>query len=726
MRTRPNAEVAEFIQYFDHQRFLSVPIQERFGLLTKKEFRFIKSEVEMCQKSFEYAARNYFWITSKKGIDVLLDLVESQHLILEKLAWLRSKGRPQKLFVLKARQLGCSTLIEARIAWRTMFYPNVNAMVVSHNEDHSAKLFGMVLHIYDQLPWWLKPMLATRKYEEGLHFMNPDPEQRRQHPGLNSMISVQAATQLTGVGQGLRLSAVHASEISDWYPLKAKQIIDGDMVHALAEEDPEMFAIIETTGKGAGTYTEDLWLSCIELGERADWYPLFTPFFFERSRFLAPERGWKPEDPEIGMRGRVEREWVRCTNESCGHFYERWFRGEDRADSDCPECKMSTLRPYKLSDGQLCWIWERRLNAESRGVESLKELKQEMCSTPEESFQLRGIQVFPSDTHAWVNETIGPPIAIGNIDEKGYFHCFDSRKKDQEYTCYQSWCKADHRYEADQPMEIWEWPEEKCSYAIGVDVSEGMEEDYSVVWVNRLGAGGSPDVQVAMFRSNTIDAYAFAGPVNYIGRWYNDALMSIEHNYPTTAEQVQNFYAYPNLYRWKHLDSATNILSNKWHWQTQINTKSKLWQTAIAWLRARAWVVRSSVFAHEMKRFNKEFSDSKKASAAPGFHDDVCMAAMICLHCSHDIDSDLGGGHLPVHPESGILNVHPWQMTCRKCGHQWGADNPEHERCHRCRCILVSGKPNGNRDLRDSSQPYDMGNPESAMDSKGQYEYDSL
>ena len=84
---------------------------------------------------------------------------------------IKNRGKAQKLQIIKARQLGCSTLIEGLIAWRSMYFPNTNAMVVSHVPRHASYLFGIMLHIYDQLPWWMKPMISSRKEELGPQYL---------------------------------------------------------------------------------------------------------------------------------------------------------------------------------------------------------------------------------------------------------------------------------------------------------------------------------------------------------------------------------------------------------------------------------------------------------------------------------------------------------------------------------------------------------------------------
>lgn len=277
-RWHQDTEVRQLIEHLDQPDKFEQP-----GRLTPAEIRVILKELDRCRKDFVYAARNYFWITDKNLQDQLFSLWPSQELILEKVLELRSKGKQQKLIIIKSRQLGCSTLIEAMVAWRTMFFSNVNALVVSYDRSHTADvLFPIMTFIYDRMPWWLKPMCAMRKSEEGLHFDNPKPDLRATEPGLNSRVYVKGANSTTAVGQGIRLSAVHVSEFSDFEERTARGIIDEDMVNALAE-GPGTFAILESTAKGANTYSHRLWKRCVELAERdrAEWEPLFLPWFFD-------------------------------------------------------------------------------------------------------------------------------------------------------------------------------------------------------------------------------------------------------------------------------------------------------------------------------------------------------------------------------------------------------------------------------------------------------------
>ena len=701
-------QVETMIQVFDeipdqYRDWNRMSAEERFATLKKGERDAVMEQFYLCAEDISYAARNYFWITDNNGRDLLMTLWESQYLILQKYYELKAQGRPQKIFVVKARQLGTSLLVEAMMAWRAMFYPNTEGLVVSVDADHSSYLFSLMMHIYDRMPWWLKPELASREEKDQIWFDKKIAEERAIHPGLNSHIYVQHSNQMSGVGQGRKLLAVHASEIADWYQPKARAIIEGDLLHAL-KETPEAFGFLETTGKEAGSYTHSLWRKCERMGEEAEWYPLFLPFFFESSRRRKPPKDWTPKKEEVAMRERVKLEWVRC--DKCRQYFTAAIRGEPRMGTRCSACQEGTLQPFLMDDEILYWKEIKRRNAEGdNDREALKEHLRELCLTGEESFQIEGVGVFDMASQEAVNETIRDPdkvagIRVGYFDRNGRFHGRDPLKPipnvPHGFHCYLPECEYDHRFDIEQQnVTIWEMPEEKAAYSIGVDISEGLGQDYSVIFVNKLGRAGCADEQVAILRDNRMEPLDLAFYCILMGRMYNEALMCIEYNGigKVCADAVLLVYQYPNIFRWKHLDSR-QPLSNKWHWYTKPDTKEKLWMTARKWIKAGSWLIRSKNFLDEMQTFSKDEDDSRSAHHIKGATDDECIAGMIALYCAHEGEADERGViHVPL-VENKVDNPR-YLMRCDSCGHEWGAYNPESEwRCPKeeCSSVHITGK----------------------------------
>ena len=709
-----DAAVDEMIRELDERKYRTknwdkISPGERFSALSKAEYGAVVEQADLCAEDFSYAARNYFWITDNDGKDLLMTLWEAQYLILQKYYELKARGIPQKIYILKARQLGSSTLAEAMIAWRTMFFPNINALVVSVDAPHAAYVFGLALHIIDHMPWWLKPEVASREEKNGIWFDNPDEEDRAVNPGLNSHIFVQWSTQGSGLGQGRKILGCHVTELTDWYDDHAREGIEGDLKEAV-KDSVEAFWLVETTGKESGTYSHRLWRGCEELGEEALLYPLFLPWFFESSRKRKPPEGWMAKKQEIGMREKVKLAWVRC--DSCSQYFSRSDHGRDRDGESCRSCKVGTIRAVVLSDDQIYWREVRRRQAEKNGREAVIETTRELASTAEESFLAGGISVFPLECQERVMATIQDPdkvagIKVGFFDTQRIhnprFHGLDGNNEDRnnpgKYFCYLPECRYDHTGDADQfNVIIWEDPIPGVSYQIGVDVAEGLGQNYSVIFVNKIGGANQPDEQVATMRDNRIDTIPLAYYCVLLGYYYNTGQLAIEYEGigKSTADAVRHVYQYENIYQWKHMDSK-NIFSQKFHWYTKPDTRQKLWQTARHWIRSGAWVIRSKNFLHEMQTFQKDGDneDAKRADHAPGENDDLLMAGMIALYTAHEGEADERGViRSAMMVDSGPINPR-YLMICQnpECGSEFGAENPEQVyRCPQCKCVNLIGK----------------------------------
>ena len=100
-RWHQDLEVAQLIEHLNQEDKFNQPDN-----LTPSEVRVILRELEHCRNDFVYAARNYFWITTKKLRNQLLTLLPAQELILEKVLEMKAKKQPQKIIIIKARQLG--------------------------------------------------------------------------------------------------------------------------------------------------------------------------------------------------------------------------------------------------------------------------------------------------------------------------------------------------------------------------------------------------------------------------------------------------------------------------------------------------------------------------------------------------------------------------------------------------------------------------------------------
>jgi hypothetical protein len=217
-------------------------------------------------------------------------------------------------------------------------------------------------------------------------------------------------------------------------------------------------------------------------------------------------------------------------------------------------------------------------------------------------------------------------------------------------------------------------------------VAEGLGGDshYSVgscISYNLLGGG---DEQVAVWRSNTTDPIEYAAQLNHLGRFYNEALMSVECNrYDICLGTLRTVFNYNNLYRWKHIDSM-QILSQKLGWWTNLASRPRLWQTFRRWLQSHLFFVRSRNLIEEMKNFVKDEEDATMAGGDNQMPDDEVMATMIALFTAHEGDWNDALGYIPTRTSVADAAT-DYEMKCRGCQHTWAAVTPgDYDRCLQC------------------------------------------
>ena len=133
-------------------------------VLSPEELKFVQNEILLSSIDFAYWAERYAYV-NLAGADVgpLYPLWESQRLILEKIAELERRtyfdNHPDGILVniLKARQLGASTLAEAMIAHRVTTQSNIFGLVAADVPEQSGFTFDMLERIVAYLPHYLLP-----------------------------------------------------------------------------------------------------------------------------------------------------------------------------------------------------------------------------------------------------------------------------------------------------------------------------------------------------------------------------------------------------------------------------------------------------------------------------------------------------------------------------------------------------------------------------------------
>ena len=370
--------------------------------MTREEIR------ERLQDAAWYIPQN-LKIKTKDAQLVPLVMNKPQRRLFDALREQERAGKPMRVIILKARQMGFSTLAEALIFHRAATRRRQNAMIVAHRDDSTKNLFGMSKRYYDCLPEPLKPMRRASNAQE-LIFDNPDrnADRRRKHPGLDSRIRCQTAGG-GGIGRSDTLQMVHASEFAFWPGDKVETWI-GIMQAVPAE--PGTLVIVESTANGFDEFHR-MWEAAVS-GE-SDFIPMFFPWFEldEYRKPVPPGTEWTAAERELAER-------------------------------------------YGLDGEQLAW---RRWCIKNNCAGDAEKFRQEYPSYPEEAFLTSGNAVFDADLVADRLQETGAPVSVGQFR-------YDSDPHNPAYMGNIRWEERE-----DGCIRIYEPPQKDRPYVVGGDTA---------------------------------------------------------------------------------------------------------------------------------------------------------------------------------------------------------------------------------------------------------------
>lgn len=277
-------------------------------------------------------------IKTKDNRVINLELNFAQKKLINVLKQQKLEGKPQRVVILKARQLGLSTVAINYGYWYTTTNFNVNMAIVTHEGKATKELFERLKFTHNNIP---KELRATEKYSNAkeLVFESGDIEN-----SLNSKINV-----FTAGGKEIGRSATNhyllLSEFAFWDDSKA-----ADNYTAIMQTVPDgadTCVIIECTANGFNHFKK-LWDNAVA-GEN-NYYPLFIAWF---------------ENPLYSI--------------DCKEL-------PNKTDD---EKELQSL--YTLSDSQLMW---RRWCINNNCDKDLEKFKQEYPSNPNEAFITTGTPIF--------------------------------------------------------------------------------------------------------------------------------------------------------------------------------------------------------------------------------------------------------------------------------------------------------------------------------------------
>lgn len=558
-------------------------------------------------------AQNFYWYCER---NLMIQDKVSGEIVPFQLNWAQKKlvdlviadiaaGRPVRYIILKARQMGFSTVIEALGYWWTATHRNVKTVIIAHESEASSNLYEMFRRYFEHSHPSFQP---DRKYNSKKELVFDVEDNIKEEyksrgetpPGLGSQIKTLVAK--PGKGRSATIHFFHGSEVAFWEA-------GADVKSAALQAIPlaaNTFAFLESTANGVGGYFYDEW-QFAKKGESA-----FKPLFFawhehHEYEMAVPEGGIKHYDDE-------ETELLEVFREN-GYDPASWDR--------------------KI-------MWRREKKKEFRSDPKL--FYQEYPSTDMEAFLASGRPVFDisvltkmeriAQKHQPMFGTVIPNEDIRS-KKKFMFQQIPVTLEGQDPS----------------PLKVWDLPEDNEKYTIGIDVSEGKEVsastgktlDYSVIDVMRQ----SDLKTVARWRGH-IDPDLLGEVAYAIGTFYNTALIAPEINNHgiAVAQSLRNKF-YRNLYmRETAEDNQFQERTTKFGWRTDRKTKPVIINNLVKAIRDGDIIDLDIVFIRECMTYIRD--DQGHTAAQEGMFDDTVMAKAINLQMSdfNSINAEYAKEHI--------------------------------------------------------------------------------
>ena len=218
-------------------------------------------------EDFEFYAEKCLRIRTKDAKIVPFRLNRAQRMFLARIMdqWQRT-GRV-RVIVLKARQLGLSTLWGGFMYWWVSQHRATKGVVVTHKGEATSALFEMTKRYHDNMEPTMRPATGRSSSKE-LKF-----------DVLDSGYIVATAGADT-VGRGETLQMAHLSEAGLWPKKKAAEIGNG-LLQAVPNVD-DTFVCIESTARGKSGWFYSQYLAATADGEMNSGYEVvFLPWFVD-------------------------------------------------------------------------------------------------------------------------------------------------------------------------------------------------------------------------------------------------------------------------------------------------------------------------------------------------------------------------------------------------------------------------------------------------------------
>lgn len=529
----------------------------------------------------------------------------------------RKAGKPLRVIILKARQIGMSTWIQGKLILPATQLPHTNALTVVHEDDAVKKLYRIGDRMFRNLVAAIQPEVRSFKTNDFIHFAQKGDLWQGDALWPDSMYELHTA----GTPEAGRAGTYHRVHLSEYafYPKAEEKLV---AVMQAVPDDPDTLVAIESTANGQNHF-EQLWEQATD--GRSEFIAFFWPW-------------WKEEEYQSAfMQG--EREEFRP-----GDLEQSPYAEEEPELLDPGPIDVMTGEHVPLTLEQLKW---RRETIANKLGGKIEKFHQEYPATPEQAFLSTGRKVFEPMLVARAAaqaERTDPRVGKGGpligVLRAGRSQTEEGRHGPVEVPKDPAFVPARELDLGEDPnWRIWlpskdgkpVIPKDR-PYLIGGDVSEGLPESEDETADPAFHALQVIDhktrEQVAEYRSR-VDPDLFARHALLAALLFNEAWLAIERTGPglQVVRILRHDFHYPFMYRHRHHGTNTEKEQSKFGWDTKSNTKPMLLAKGQELLREETHGIRSRRLASELGSYVR--LSTGKTLPEPGKFADLLMAWLI-------------------------------------------------------------------------------------------------
>jgi len=585
-----------------------------------------RAELELTSgrhRDFRTFAESYLQIQTKRGSFQHLRLNKSQEFRECLLEEMEEAGVPLWVWEAKARQLGCSTHIQGRMAHRCFTNRDKSALIAAHESGPAEEIFKKIKLFYDNMPSGMKPLQKYNNRAE-LDLRAPSGPY-----GLRSKVSIVTARNKESA-RGVTARHIHLSELA-FYPDP-----EGFLLGTLqtAPGLPGTMVYVESTCRGAGDY--------------------------HHTQYLAARVWWQDEngDPDPPPWMKLKQRHPGNPDNKFYALFTPWFLMDEYQSP-----LRLTEQQFKLSFDPLEQrLWEefseyltlehlqwRRETIAAKCGGSVKRFQQEYPATDEEAFAHTGMLAFDRDGVARQERkhscycsvcrpSTGEPSPPDNdCPPHQFYELYDGSISDDSRR--RVWRQMTPQLVEMSPGEgrlsVWRQPIRGRRYVVWADVSKGAigsDFDHAVV----MDVGNFE--QVAEWRGQ-LRQDEYATVLILLSMFYNDALLAAEVTGVGAGLAVMLEQShYPYLYKRSTQASGygRGPQSLVTGWSTDAATKPAMVTNMDSGIKHDELKIRSRIGITEMGAYrmmvlhSPDGAESNRArwGAPKGKHDDACMALM--------------------------------------------------------------------------------------------------